>query len=243
METAAVRQARVDLAAAFRLAVRFGLHEGICNHFTLRVPGTVDQYFLNPFGLHWSEVTASNLMIVDDDGNRVAGEGEIERTAMVLHGGIHRAHARAACVLHTHMPYATALTCLEGERLEPITIAGLRFLNQVAYDDDFAGVALDLAEGERVAGKLGERSVLMMANHGVMVTGPTVATAFDRLYFLERAAESQVLARSTGRALRRIRQDVLSVAEEQFKGLDWLAERHFEALKRVLDREEPDYKQ
>ena len=102
----AEKQARVDLAAAFRLAVRFDLHEGICNHFTLRVPGTTDKYFLNPFGVHWSQVRASDLLIVDDNGEKVSGEGEVERTAAVLHGRVHSTLPHANCVLHTHMPHA-----------------------------------------------------------------------------------------------------------------------------------------
>lgn len=240
-ESAERRQARIDLAAAFRLAARFDLHEGICNHFTLQVPGTTDQYFLNPFGLHWSEVSASDLLIVDDDGERVAGEGTVERTAAVLHGRVHGAVPQAACVLHTHMPYATALMCTEGARLEHLTIAGLRFVNRVAYDDEFGGIALDWEEGDRVAAKLGNHSVLMMANHGVMVTGPTVGGAFDALYFLERACQSQILALSTGRPLKRIRDDVLVRGAQQMKELDWLAEAHFTALKHVLDRDEADY--
>ena len=240
-ESADLRQARIDLAAALRLAVRCDLQEGICNHFTLRVPGTEDQYFLNPFGLHWSEVRASDLLIVDDGGERVAGEGVVERTAAVLHGRVHSAAPQAACVLHTHMPYATALMCTEGARLEHLTIAGLRFLDRVAYDDAFEGVALDWEEGDRVAAKLGNRSVLMMANHGVMVTGPTVGIAFDSLYFLERACQSQILAMSTGRPLKRIRDEVLVRSARRMRELDGLAEAHFTALKRVLDREQPDY--
>ncbi len=241
VESATVRQARIDLAAALRLAVRHELQEGICNHFTLRVPGSDDRYLLNAFGLHWSEVTASNLLVVDDDGEVITGEGIAERTAAVLHGRVHRANPQAACVLHTHMPYATALMCLEGARLEHLTIAGLRFLDLVAYDDEFEGVALDWEEGDRIAAKLGNRSVLMMANHGVMVAGPSVAVAYDRLYFLERACQSQILAMSTGRPLRRIRDEVLVKAGDQVRALDGLAEAHFGALKRVLDREESDY--
>tara|TARA_B100001123_G_C15220479_1_gene991048 strand:- start:560 stop:1294 length:735 start_codon:yes stop_codon:yes gene_type:complete len=237
----AEKQARVDLAAAFRLAVRFDLHEGICNHFTLRVPGTTDKYFLNPFGVHWSQVRASDLLIVDDNGEKVSGEGKIERTAAVLHGRVHSNLPHANCVLHTHMPHATALMCIDGGRLEHLTIAGLRFVNRVAYDDEFEGVALDWEEGDRVASKLGNNTVLMMSNHGVMVIGSTVGNAFDSLYFLERACQSQILAMSTGRPLKRIRDEVISHSGQQFKELEWLAEAHFLALKDVLDTEQPNY--
>lgn len=129
-----IRAARVELAAAYRLAARFGFNEGIDNHFTLMVPGARDRFLLNAFGLHWSEVTASNLIAVDFDGHVVEGRGEAEATAYFIHSRIHRAHPRARCVLHTHMPYATALTAIQGGRLEPVGINALRFNGVIAYD-------------------------------------------------------------------------------------------------------------
>jgi len=238
---AEIRQARVDLAAAFRLAARFGLNEGICNHFSLRVPGSEDHFLINAYGLHWSEITASNLMVVDDAGNKIDGEGEVELTAITLHTGIHKVHPGATCVLHTHMPYATAIACLEEGRLEPLSLSGLRFWHSVGYDDDFAGAATKQSEGERTAAKLGNKSILFMANHGVMVTGPTVARAFDDLYYLERACQVQVLAMSTGRPLRIVPETIANDSRRQLDMLEMLANNHFSALKRILDREAPDY--
>ena len=118
------QQARIDLAAAFRLAARLGLNEGICNHFSMRLPGTHDRFLINAYGLHWSEISASNLIVVNDEGAKIEGEGEVELTAITLHTGIHKANAGAACVLHTHMPHATALACLENGRLEPLSLSG-----------------------------------------------------------------------------------------------------------------------
>ena len=117
LRTAAERAARVDLAAAFRLAVRLDLHEGVCNHFSVML-AEGQRFLLNRYGVHWSEVTASNLLALDAKGDILEGEGEFEKTAFYIHSRIHLAHPRAACVLHTHMPYATALTLLEGGRLE-----------------------------------------------------------------------------------------------------------------------------
>ena len=237
----AILSARVDLAAAFRLAARLELNEGICNHFSLRVPGAEDRFLINAYGLHWSEITASSLITVDDAGNKLEGEGEVELTAITLHTGIHVAHPQAACVLHTHMPYATAIACLENGRLEPLSLSGLRFYDLVAYDDDFEGAATAAEEGARTASKLGNKSILFMANHGVMVTAPTVARAFDDLYYLERACQVQVLALSTGRPLRRVPDEIATKSRGQIDRMETLANNHFAAMKRILDREEPDY--
>ncbi len=246
VDAEAARRARIDLAACHRLAVRFGLHEGIDNHLTLLVPGRPDRFYLAQFGLHWSEVRASHFMEVDFDGNLRAGQGPIEDTALHIHLPIHRMARRARCVLHTHMPYATALGMLENPRLEMAVQSALVFHDDIAYDMDYNGLAFDRSEGERFARVLGDKSVLMMANHGALVIGETVAEAFDRLYFLERACQAQVLALSTGRPLRPIPDDVVRRTVDQFRGgtqVDGLGrvDLHFAALKRLLDRDEPDY--
>src|SRR5574338_1696148 len=161
---AAERAARVDLAAAFRLAVRLDLHEGVCNHFSVMLPHT-GRFLLNRYGLHWSEVTASNLLALDAEGNVLEGEGEFEKTAFWIHSRIHRAHPRAACVLHTHMPYATALALLEGGRLEMVEQNALRFHGDISYDDEYNGLVVDNAEGDRLAAALGDKRVMFLANH------------------------------------------------------------------------------
>ena len=239
--TALERAARVDLAAAFRLAVRLDLHEGVCNHFSVMLPDG-QRFLLNQYGLHWSEVTASNLLALDAEGRVLSGEGEYERTAFCIHSRIHVAHPHAACVLHTHMPHATALTLLEGGRLEMVEQNALRFHDDIAYDDTYNGLVVDHAEGDRLARVLGRKRVLFLANHGVIVVGPTVAEAFDALYYLERACRLQVLARSMGAKLRAVRAEVV---RETYRLIladtPKYAGAHFGALKRILDREEPGY--
>jgi ribulose-5-phosphate 4-epimerase/fuculose-1-phosphate aldolase len=238
---AAERAARVDLAAAFRLAVRMDLHEGVCNHFTLMLPDG-ERFLLNAYGLHWSEVTASNLLALDARGNVLAGEGEAEKTAFYIHSRIHFANRKAACVLHTHMPHATALTLLEPGRLEMVEQNALRFADDIAYDDTYNGLVVDEAEGDRVARVLGDKRVLFLANHGVIVVGPSVAEAFDLMYYLERACRLQVLARATGLPLRRVRPDVVRETNRMILAeTPKYAGAHFAALKRLLDREEPEY--
>lgn len=238
------RQARIDLAASLRLAVHNSFHEGIDNHFTLTTPGDPSRFLLNPYGLHWSEVRASDLLEVDLDGTVVDGSGIADRTAVCIHGPIHK--RGVACVLHTHMPYATALTQLEDMTLEMAGQNALGFHGRVAYDDSYGGLALDMAEGERMADILGDKIVLMLANHGVIVAGKSVADAFNTLYFLERACQTQMLAMATGKPRRIVPSDVVEKTSAQFSSTGLAPGQnaydfHFNALKRMLDRREPDY--
>src|SRR3954467_9351976 len=240
--TALERAARIDLAAAFRLAVRLDMHEGVCNHLTLMLPGSKDRFLLNRFGLHWAEVTASNLLTLDATGRILEGEGEFEKTAFYIHSRIHLANPNAVCVLHTHMPHATALTLLENGRLEMGEQNALRFHDDIAYDDTYNGLVVDNAEGDRLARVLGAKRVLFLANHGVIVVGPSVAEAFDSLYYLERACRLQVLARMMGGKRRPVRPEVVETAYRMMRDdAPKYAGAHFAALKRLLDREEPAY--
>jgi ribulose-5-phosphate 4-epimerase/fuculose-1-phosphate aldolase len=239
--TVVEQAARIDLAAAFRLAVRLDMHEGVCNHFSVMLPDG-KRFLLNRYGLHWSEVTASNLLALDADGRILAGDGEYEKTAFYIHSRIHLASPHAACVLHTHMPYATTLTLLEGGRLEMVEQNALRFYDDIAYDDEYNGLVVDNAEGDRLARVLGTKRVLFLANHGVIAVGPSVAEAFDSLYYLERACRLQVLARMMGARLRPVRPEVVQSAFRMMRDdAPKYAGAHFSALKRVLEREEPGY--
>jgi len=186
-------QARVDLAAAHRLAHMHGFSEGIFNHLTVVVPGRSELYYQIPFGMHWSEVTASSFMDGIDDGKVRRGSGDVERSC-----------------------YCT-------------------------------GPALDPAEGQRLARVIGNKSVLFMANHGVTTLGVTVADAYDRLYYLERAAQVQIYAMWTGQLLKELPAAVVEKTKRDIGGAIFYdgpspAQRHFDALKRILDRSEPDYK-
>lgn len=243
-----LQQTRVDLAAALRWAHRLGLSEGVDNHFSVAVPdedGIMrgNRFLINPYGRHWSEITASSLVLCDEDGNVLEGEHEVEATAFCIHSRIHVNVPSAVVVLHTHMPHATSLTLLEDPELRMCEQNALMFDGRIAYDDEYDGLALATEEGDRLASKIGNRSVLMMASHGVLVTGSDVGAAFTDLYYLERAAMFQVLARSTGGQLRTIPESVRAKAREQFvKDRPLLADRHFTALRRILDREEPEYR-
>ena len=235
-----IDQAKIDLVAALRWAHRCGLGEGICNHFSLALPGRDDQFLLNPQGRQWSEVAVSDLLVVDGSGKLVEGKHEAEATAFFIHAAIHRASSAAACVLHTHMPYATVLCCLQGEQLEWLHQNSTRFYGRVAYLESFNGLALEDDEGSRLAAEFESARVLFLANHGVIVVGPDVATAFDDLYYLERACMIQVLARSTGSPLRLIPAATCRRTADQFEEIRRQSHLHLESAKRILRREEPD---
>jgi len=234
--------ARIDLVAALRSAERLGYAEGVCNHFSLALPGRHGQFLINPQGLHWSELTPADLVVVDADGNKIAGKHSVEPTAFFIHGCIHRSIARARCILHTHMPFATALTLVEGGRLAWASQNSLRFHGRVEYDEDYNGLALDKAEGERLASRLREADVLFLANHGVVVCGPSVAHAFDDLYYLERACMLQVLASGMGKPLRLVPEKIAALTRAQMDAERCQSELHFAALKRMLDRAEPGWR-
>jgi ribulose-5-phosphate 4-epimerase/fuculose-1-phosphate aldolase len=228
---------RVDLAAAFHLAVANNLHEAIANHFSAVLPD--GQHFLvNPFGLHFSEITASNLIVCDFDGKVVRGDGEPSASAHHIHAPIHRLVPRARVLLHTHQPYATALTMIAGGRLEWALHTTCRFYGRVAYDNDYDGVALSDTVGERMAKILGDADVLFLGNHGVITAAQTVAQAFDDLYFVERAAQTQILAMSTGQPLARLASELIEqvAAQTRYERFELgYIERHFAAQKRLLD--------
>jgi ribulose-5-phosphate 4-epimerase/fuculose-1-phosphate aldolase len=238
----ALVQARLELACALRWAARYGLHEGVCNHFSVRLPGAHDRFLINPQGLHWSEITAGDLLVVAADGQVIEGRHAVEPTAVCIHCAIHRALPDAACVMHTHMPYATVLTVLEETRLEWISQNALRFHGRVAYEDAYNGLALDADEGKRLADKLHAADVLFLANHGVIVRGPSVAQAFDDLYYLERACTLQVTAQGTGGRLRIVPEEIASHTARQMAGESQQAHLHLQALTRILDRESPEWR-
>ena len=242
MTTELETKARVDLTTALRYADRLGFGEGVCNHFSMEMPGVPAHFLINPQGLHWSEVTPGDLVVVDSHGRKISGRHGVEPTAFFIHGCIHRGKSAAKCALHTHMPYATAVTVIHGGRLEWASQNALKFYGRIAYDDDYNGLALDDSEGERMCARLGDADIIFLANHGVIVTGPTIAATFDDLYYLERACMLQVLAMSTGKALRTVGDEIAARTGRQMAEESQQAELHFAALQRLLDRDTPGWR-
>ena len=236
-----IENARIDLAAALRWAARLGYQQGVCNHFSFLLPGSDNLFLVNPEGLFWSEIRASDLLVCDLDGQIVGGKGTVEITAFCLHAPIHRRNKKARAVLHCHTPYTTALCLIEDAKVEPVNIAGLQFYGHIAYDEDCQGGALSPEEGDREAEILGDKNVLMMRNHGPIVIGPTVAAAFDRLYYLEEVCQRQLLAMSSNRPLKQLGHSIAKGLADEVALFEVYSQKHLAAIKRTLDREAPDY--
>ena len=235
-----IHESRVDLAAAHRLAHRFGFDDGIHNHFTLMVPGATAQFLVKAHGLLMSEITANNLIVVDTQGNVIEGSGTIERSAFCIHAAIHIRHPAAKCVLHAHPPYSTWLADVEGGRLYMTNQDILRFHERVAYDGDYAGA--DNKVGEQFASAMGDKSVLVSRNHGVTVVGATVAEAFYDLYYLELACKRQYFLATSGCKASVVPENISArtrqVTDSEFATSAVL---YFNALKRELDRDGSGY--
>ena len=237
------RALRVDLAAAFRLAARMNWHEAIANHFSLAVSPDGKTFLMNPKWMHFSRIRASDLLLIDaDDPATMDRKDAPDLTAWCIHGAMHASVPQARCVLHLHPPYATALATLADPEVKPIDQNTARFYNRVSYDLGYEGMATSDAEGRRLAGLMGNRSTLMLGNHGILCAGRTVGEAFDSLYYLERACQTLVLAYSTGRPL-----NVMTHAAAEQTARDWedytdAARVHFDEMKLILDREDPSYK-
>ncbi len=234
---------RCDLAAVFRVAARHGWNEQIANHNSVMLPtqpGAAPQFLINPRGLLFQEITAGSLIVCDLEGRVLRGKGELRKVAFHIHARIHLMHPRAVCVLHVHPQYLTALSLLEEPQLALAHFNNLLLNDRVAVDLGGVKTVHDNEEGDRIAALLGDKSILVMASHGVSVVGGTIEEAFDELYEAERTCMYQMTAMSTGAKLRRLPES----ARRRWTGpwgemLD--ARMHLDAWRRVLDREEPDY--
>ena len=229
-----VQQLRADLALALRAAAHHGLSEGVCNHFSVELPDGSGRFLLNPRGLLWRELAAEDIVMIDVHGHKRAGLHEVESTAMFIHAAIHRL-CRKAVVMHTHMPYATALT-LTTDRCLDTTLSqnAMRFHGRVAADTCYNGLALDTSEGERIAAAMRGADVAFLGNHGVVVCGDRIDHTYDDLYYLERACMAQVLAQSTGRALLPVDAALAEQVKCQTLGERLQSKLFFEALRRTL---------
>ena len=229
-----VSQARAALARALRAAAHHGLGEGICNHFSVELSDGSGRFLLNPRGLLWQEIQADDIVMIDALGQVLAGRHAVESTAMHIHSAIHRL-AGKTCVMHTHMPYATALTLTQDRALDTrLSQNSMRFHGRVAIDPHYNGLALDASEGERIARAMQGADVAFLANHGVVVCAGQIAHAYDDLYFLERACMMQVLAQSSGRPLVPCDAALAERVSAQTAGERIQSELFFEALRRTL---------
>ena len=244
VDNEAVLQAKIELAATCRWAARLGMQSGVCNHFSVAVPGYPDLMLINPEGFFWSEVSVGNLVMATHDGTVVSQNGQsVELTAFCIHAPIHRALPQAAAVLHTHMHHATAICTRAGGTVAPVYLSAMSFYRRIAYDRGFEGAALSPAEGQRLAGKLGpDNVILMMENHGPLVIGASLGEALLRLIYLEDTCKIQLLAEAGGAPLAAIPSQLLEGGNtEDGPRFAEYGKTLMTAVIRKLSREEPDF--
>ena len=232
------RELRINLAAGYRLADKYGMSELIYTHISLRMPGPKPTYLLNPHGMLFSQITASSLVKLDFEGKLVGPtEWPVNRAGVAIHGAILAARPDVNCVFHTHMPYTTAVSALECGLL-PMSQAALRFQGQTAYHD-YGRAAADPVECARLAKDMGDKSVMILRNHGGITTGKTVCEAFIASFYLEKACQFQILAQSAGVPLAMPADEIIAASGGRPAG----DERAWSSLLRMLDREDPSYRE
>ncbi|MEP2920880.1 MAG: class II aldolase/adducin family protein [Sulfitobacter sp.] len=235
---------RVNLAAAYRLAAHFRFTDLIYTHITARVPGEDGHFLINPYGLRWEEITASNLVKIDVEGNKVCSSSyPVNPAGFTIHSAIHRSSHDAAWIMHTHSRAGVAVSTME-EGLLPLNQIALQFYSRISYHD-YEGIALDLAERERIVASLGNNQALILRNHGLLTTGATAGQMFNNMFYLERACEIQVASLSMGQPLRVVPDDLARhvaaqydspMGEDDDTALEWAA--HL----RMLEEHHKDYK-
>jgi len=234
---------RVELAAVFRLAAKFGWHESVANHFSAAVSEDGQRFLLNPRWRHFSQVRASELLLLDVNDDSIMDEPDApDLSAWSIHGAVHAALPNVRALLHVHSPYATTIASLKDPTIVPIDQNTARFFGETAYDLEFGGIADDIEEGRRLAQIMKEHDVLMMGNHGVAVGGATIAEAFETLYYLERACQTLVLAYSTGQPLSVLSDDMAAKVAKGWKQFSGMGQAHLDQWMEVLDKEDSSYR-
>jgi ribulose-5-phosphate 4-epimerase/fuculose-1-phosphate aldolase len=243
----ATRQSRIDLAAAYRLIHRFGLDDSIFTHISARLPGRHDRFLINPYGLRFEEVTASNLVTVDLDGTVIddpLGLG-INPAGFTIHSAVHTARPDALCVLHTHTVAGVAVSC-QKDGLLPLNQWSMQFTGRLAYHD-YEGIALDLDERERLVRDLSDKPVMVLRNHGLLTCGRSVGEAFKLMHNLERSCRAQLALQSSGAEILKPSDTVAHKTAGQYdRGYDKIEvegepDNEWSAFKRMLERTDPDF--
>ena len=243
MESTDEQALRVELAAVFRLAAKFGWHESVANHFSAAVSENGQTFLLNPRWRHFSQVQASELLLLDANDDSIMNEpNPPDLSAWCIHGAVHAALPNVRAFLHVHSPYATVVASLQDPTIVPIDQNTARFFGETAYDLEFGGIADDMEEGRRLAQIMKEHDVLMMGNHGVAVGGTTIAEAFETLYYLERACQTLVLAYSTGQPLSVLSDDMAAKVAKGWKQFAGMGQAHLDQWMEALDKEDPSYR-
>lgn len=241
-DNTSLHQAKIELAASLRWAARLGYQSGVCNHFSVAVPGRPELMLINPEGYFWAEARASDLVVARHDGEIVSDNGHtVEQTAFCIHAPIHRLLPQATAVLHTHMHHATAICMRKGGTVSPSYLSAMSFYQRIAYDRGFDGPALTPREGERLAGILGDSFVLMMENHGPLVVGSSLGEALLRLTYLEDTCKMQLMAEAGGHALSEIPSQLMAAIPRDVPRFKNYGRQFMAAVIRTLTREEPEF--
>ena len=236
------RKARIELAACYRVFDMLGWTELIFNHITLRVPGPEVRFLINPFGLHYREITASNLILIDIDGHPLReSRWPVNQAGFVIHSAIHGSIDEAHCVMHTHTTNGMAVSCLR-DGLSSDNFYGAMLHGRVAYHE-LQGVTVDLAERESLVRDLGDKQVMILRNHGLLAWGTSVAEAYLRLWTLQRACDVQIAAAQAGGAINRLSPDVIGrMLGETSDSESRTCQDVFAALVRLVDARDPSYR-
>ena len=233
-----------DLAAVFRWTAKLNMHEGIANHFSVCPPDSNGSFYVNGTGQHFSNIKASDLVLIEENNfEKMKNKPEIvDPTAINIHGAIHKKVPHAKCILHVHSKYATALSCLKDPTLPPIDQNTMRFYNRIALYDDFGGLGFE-EESEKMANSIGNHSTLLLANHGILTAAPTIAQAFDDLFYFEKACETYLTALSTGKELNIASNEVAEKTAQDWENYSTdMAGLHLKAIRSILDSEDSSYK-
>ena len=233
-----------DLAAVFRWTAKLNMHEGIANHFSVCHPDSNGSFYVNGTGQHFSNIKASDLVLIEENNfEKMKNKPEIvDPTAINIHGAIHKKVPHAKCILHVHSKYATALSCLKDPTLPPIDQNTMRFYNRIALYDDFGGLGFE-EESEKMANSIGNHSTLLLANHGILTAAPTIAQAFDDLFYFEKACETYLTALSTGKELNIASNEVAEKTAQDWENYSTdMAGLHLKAIRSILDSEDSSYK-
>tara|TARA_B100000989_G_scaffold295742_2_gene277408 strand:+ start:1212 stop:1946 length:735 start_codon:yes stop_codon:yes gene_type:complete len=233
-------EARRDLAAVFRWTARESMHEGIANHFSYALSNDGQQFLINPYGIHFSHMKASDLLFVDARKTLHDYAENVDPTAWWIHGAMHRNNPQARCIIHLHSKYATALSALKDPYLPAVDQTTCRFHNRVAVDTGFDGMGL-ASEAERLSKCLGGKHIMMMGNHGFLSVGKTPALAFDLAYHYERGCRTYITALATGVPLSFLSDSVAEKTACQWENCDEAVSKHLAAIRAILDEDEPEY--
>lgn len=236
MNRASEAELREDLAAAFRLAAKFGWEESVGNHFSAAVSEDGRYFLLNRKWQHFASIRPDDLLLLDAENPEVMdGPDAPDASAWTIHGAIHRLCSSAQVVLHCHPVHATALAMLEDPELKPLDNNTARFFNRVAIDRGFGGIADEAEEGLRLVRALGNHKTMLMGNHGLLCAGKSVAHAFEDMYFFERAAQTQLLAYATGKELAILDDETAEKTAKGWEPYRGMADAHFAYLKSTLE--------